>query len=87
MANLMLSSIMSAKLDESATLKEMQFSLKKDAVFIHSLKHELNTFTSDATDCLVRDLKSLSITFCFLFFLPSIFLSRALFSRLFSVHL
>ena len=35
--------------------------------FIHSLKHDFDTFGGDATNCLVRDLKSLSITCCFHF--------------------
>ena len=33
-------------------------------------KYDFDTFTGDATDCLVRDLKSLSITCC-LFLPPS----------------
>ena len=50
----------------SATLKEMQFSQKKDAVVVSiSLEPDFDTITEDSTDCLVRDLRSSFITCCF----------------------
>ena len=57
MANLILSSIMCAKRDELATLKELQFS-KNAIVLSISLEPDVDTVTGDATDCLVGDLES-----------------------------
>ena len=49
--------------------------------FLESLDPDFDTFTDDATDCLVRDLKSSPITCYFLFSLLSrIVLSHALYS-------
>ena len=76
----MLSSFMSAKLDESAMLKEMPFSQKKDTIVV-SLCWKLtlllilvqNSQVDDITDYLVGDLRSLSINYCFHFFSSSVF--------------
>ena len=78
----MLSSIVRAKLDESATLKECLSHKERCYCFVHSLDPDFDTFTSDATDCLVRDLKSSPITCYFLFLSPSFVLSHALYSAI-----
>ena len=48
--------------------------------FVHSLEPDFDTYTGDATNCAVRDLKSLLISYCFLSFLPIIFFVPAFLS-------
>ncbi len=86
--NLMLSSIMTAKPNESATEKAMPFSWNKDTTFSYNIldPKNLNVFKEDSNHVFVERRRSSSNPICFIFFLNGILLCHSSLQQSISAH-